>query len=207
MGVSVTYPDQRRADTLPESHLQRIVSTVAERLIRIHVTGDVRIELPAGGTRAGSRPIDIDAHLHVHDMRSHISRFRREGGGKFLLDEEIPGLNISPVHVLREGDSTSAGQISTGGGSCGRLDGADGDTRVGWRRDAVCQRHLRYLWSVGNADVIDELVCIRRAEILVDYRWESIPLVTHVIGIDGNAVAAPDHGFVAEAIRRAEAWS
>ena len=61
--------------------------------------------------------------------------------------------------------------------------------------------------GLGNARRGDEHVGIRRREILVEHRGERIPLVAHVVRIDGNAVAAADHRLGAETIGQADAWS
>ena len=64
---------------------KRVVRHIAERLIHIHVAGDVRIELAAGVAGAGSRPVDVDAHVDVDAVRAHVSDLRDQGGREFVL--------------------------------------------------------------------------------------------------------------------------
>ena len=181
---------------------KRVVGQVAERLIRVQVGGEVRIRAGGRHCPCWAPTVDVDAHHLVDGMRADVSGFRRQGRGEFALDEEIPALNVSAVHVLRErGGDVGGGQI--GGGRCGggRRDLADRDVGEGRRRHAGAQRGL------GNARSGDELIGVRRRVVLVDHRREGVALVAHVVRIDGDAVAGADHGLRTEPVGQAEARS
>src|ERR1022692_4199245 len=91
-GECVTGSEQRGADALPDRRLHALVGHEPERLIRVHVAGDVGVKLPAGGARARSGPVDIDALVYMDTVRAHIAHLRRQSRGKLALQEEIPGL-------------------------------------------------------------------------------------------------------------------
>src|ERR1035441_10809012 len=88
---------------------------------------------------------------------AHVPDLRRQGRGELALNEEIPGLVISTVEILRESHRADTRQICSRGSLRRRLDNAPGDIREGGQWNAVRQRHLRGPIRVGNAGVADEL--------------------------------------------------
>src|ERR1019366_726884 len=127
-GERVGCTDERSADSLLHVRLQGLVGQVAEWLILVEVRRQEGGELAARIASVRGRAIDVDTHHLVDGVGADVARFGRESRGEFTLEEEIPALNVSPVHVLGErGGNVGGWQIRgrRGNGGRGELAGAD----------------------------------------------------------------------------------